>query len=157
MIVFGQFQFSWEMLYIFPAVLVVLVFGSALALLLSALNVYLRDIQYLVDVLVVMLFWASPIVYSYANVSGSVVGGTWIEQVYLLNPITTAVIAFQRATWLTSPNVQEQLADKGVPATSWYPADLDLRLALAFGAGLVILWLAHRLFARLQGNFAQEI
>lgn len=157
MVVFGQFQLSWDILYIIPAVLVVLVFGSALALLLSALNVYLRDIQYLVDVMVVMLFWASPIVYSYANVSQSDVGGTWIEQLYLLNPITVAVIAFQRATWLTGPTVNDELSERGIALTSWYPPDLDLRLIITFAVGLILLWLAHRLFARLQGNFAQEI
>jgi ABC-2 type transport system permease protein len=156
MVAFLQFPLTSDLLYAIPAVLLVLIYGTALALLLSALNVYLRDVQYLVDVLVVMLFWASPIVYSFGNVHQAI-GGSVLEQLYLANPITLAVIAFQRATWLGGPAVQQSLADRGLDSTWAYPVDLDLRMLIAGLVGLVVLWLAHRLFARLQGNFAQEI
>ena len=156
-IVFGQFVWTPDLLYVFPALLLVLLFGTALALLLSAFNVYLRDIQYLVDVAVLMLFWASPIVYSFGMVSGSSVGGTWVEQLYLLNPITVAVLAFQRALWLHGPSVGAQFDEMGVKLSSMYPADLDLRLAIMIAIGAVFVWIAHRTFLRLQGNFAQEI
>lgn len=156
MIVFQAFPLSWDLLYVIPAVLLVLIYGTALALLLSAFNVYLRDVQYLVDVLVGLLFWTSPIVYSFGNVHNAI-GGTLLEQVYLANPITLAVIAFQRATWLGGSAVQQNLADRGLDSTWAYPADLDLRMLIVGLAGIVVLWIAHRLFARLQGNFAQEI
>ena len=39
----------------------------ALAFLLSALNVYLRDVQYLVEIVLMVLFWTTPIVYSWAQ------------------------------------------------------------------------------------------
>jgi ABC-2 type transport system permease protein len=156
MLVFQAFPLSLDLLYVLPAVLLVLIYGTALALLLSALNVYLRDVQYLVDVLVVMLFWASPVVYSFGNVHDAI-GGTLLEEVYLANPITLAVVAFQRATWLGGSAVQDQLAGRGLDSTWAYPADLDLRMLIAGLVGIVVLWLAHRLFARLQGNFAQEI
>ncbi len=45
-----------------------LVWGLALAILLSALNVFLRDIEYLVEVGILIFFWASPIVYSWSLV-----------------------------------------------------------------------------------------
>ena len=32
-----------------------------------------------------------------------------------------------------------------------------VRLLIALGIGLVLLWLAQRLFTRLEGNFAQEL
>ncbi|MES1170422.1 MAG: ABC transporter permease, partial [Leifsonia sp.] len=76
---------------------------------------------------------------------------------YLANPISLAVIAFQRATWLGGSAVQQNLADRGLDSTWAYPADLDIRMLIAGLAGLVVLWLAHRIFIRLQGNFAQEI
>jgi len=156
MIVFAQFPLTPDLLYALPAITLVFIFGTTLALLLSALNVYFRDVQYLVEVLVTMLFWASPIVYSFGNVHDAL-EGSWIEQIYLANPMTLAVIAFQRAAWLGAPAVQENLAERGLDSTWAYPADLDLRLLIAGLVGLVLLWLAHRLFARLQGNFAQEI
>lgn len=156
-IVFGQFVFTWEALYAIPAILIVVLFSTAFAILLSALNVFLRDIQYLVDVAVPMLFWASPIIYSFTNLHTSEVGGTWLEWVYLLNPITVAVIAFQRAVWLEGPEVQTALAKAGIDPVNAYPADLDLRLIVLLIIGSVFLWFAHRVFLRLQGNFAQEI
>ncbi|MCU1550173.1 MAG: sugar transporter [Glaciihabitans sp.] len=159
MIVFGQVPVNWDSLYIIPAVLVVAIFGTALALVLSALNVYLRDVQYLVDVMVVLLFWASPVVYAFRSVAGSDAAGvgTWLYQLYLLNPITIAVVAFQRGTWLHGHGVETSLAKSHIPLSHNYPADLDLRLIIAIVVGLVFLWFAHRLFTRLQGNFAQEI
>jgi len=156
MLVLGQIPLTWDVLYVIPAVIVVVIFGTALALMLSALNVYLRDIQYLVDVLVVILFWGSPVVYSFRNIHEAL-GGSLLEQLYLLNPITVAVVAFQRATWLGGANVQQQFADKGINPLDAYPADLDLRLIIVTLIGLVFLWFAHRVFSRLQGNFAQEI
>jgi len=156
-IVFGQFVFTWEVLYAVPAILIVVLFSTALAILLSALNVFLRDIQYLVDVAVPMLFWASPIIYSFSNLHTSEAVPAWIEWVYLLNPITVAVIAFQRAVWLEGPVVQSTFEKLGLDPTNTYPADLDLRLIVLLIVGAVFLWLSHRVFLRLQGNFAQEI
>lgn len=155
-LIFQQVPISWDIFYIFPAVLLVLVFGTALALVLSSLNVFFRDVQYLIEVAVTMLFWASPIVYSYTNVN-QVIGGTLVEQLYLANPITVAILAFQRALWLHGPDVVETFAAKGIDLSSAYPADLDVRLLVMLLVGLVFLWFADRLFHRLQGNFAQEI
>jgi ABC-2 type transport system permease protein len=156
-LVLGQFPLTWDLLYVFPAIAIVLLFGTALALLLSAFNVYLRDVQYLVDVAVLMLFWASPIVYSYGMVNTSDIGGTWIESAYLANPVTIAMLAFQRALWLSGPTVQAELAAKGVDPASLYPPDLDLRLIILLVIGALLVFVAHRTFLRLQGNFAQEI
>jgi len=156
-IVFGQFFFTWDVLYVVPAILIVILFSTALGILLSALNVFFRDIQYLVEVAVPMLFWASPIIYAFSSLHNSSLGGTWVEWVYLLNPITVAVIAFQRAVWLGGPEVQASFEKLGINPADTYPADLDLRLIILLIVGAVFLWLSHRVFLRLQGNFAQEI
>ena len=156
-LVLRQVPITWNVLYIFPAILVVIIFGAALALTLSSLNVFFRDVQYLVEVAVTMLFWASPIVYSYRALAESQYGGTWVEQLYLLNPITIAVIAFQKALWLGGPDVQATFAKEGIDPAHTYPPDLDLRIVVMLVVGLVFLWFADRLFHRLQGNFAQEI
>ncbi|WBU37785.1 ABC transporter permease [Homoserinibacter sp. YIM 151385] len=157
MVVFGQFVFTWDLLYLLPGTLVILVLATAFSLLLSALNVYLRDVQYLVEVSVLMLFWASPIVYSYQMVHEAL-KGNWIEQLYLANPITVSILAFQKAAWLPGPSVQTQLSeDMGIDPATFMPADLDLRLAIMGIVSLLFLWFSHRVFLRLQGNFAQEI
>ena len=120
----------------------VLVWATALAFLLSAVNVYLRDVAYLVEIVLLFGFWASPVVYQLQAVQTHLTNGA-IDGTYLGNPVTLAVLAFHRAFW-----VDGYLT----PIT-----DLPMRMALNFVAGLVALWVCQRVFARLQSNFAQEI
>ncbi|NTW40245.1 MAG: ABC transporter permease [Cellulomonadaceae bacterium] len=122
---------------------VAITFGTALALVLSAVNVYLRDVQYLVEIAFMVLFWASPIVYSWGLVAPHI-EGTPLETLYLANPMTLVVLGFQRAFWV---------AGDGTPV----PSNLDGRLAIALAVSLVLLWISQRVFARLQGDFAQEL
>ena len=45
--------------------MIVLVYGTALAFVLSAVNVYLRDVQYLVEIALMWGLWTAPIVYKW--------------------------------------------------------------------------------------------
>ncbi|WP_136519406.1 ABC transporter permease [Cellulomonas telluris] len=146
--VVGQFPTGprwWTALLAFA---VLLVHATALALLLSALNVYLRDVQYLVDVGLLIFFWASPIVYSWQLVTTGLdsigLSGGWLERLYLLNPVTLVVLGFHETFWV---------AGDGKPV----PDGLHERLGVALVVGVVALWLCQRTFARLQSNFAQEL
>jgi len=158
-----QVPWSTSIAYVPVGVLIAFIYGVALALLLSALNVYLRDIQYLVEVGMLLFFWASPIVYSWSYVVDAAqrTGLSWLSEVYLWNPITLAMLAFQKGMWVagsrdTVMGQDASGADVVVPAQPW-PADLDLRLLIAGVIGLVLIWVCQRVFSRLQGNFAQEI
>ncbi len=133
-----------EALWLVPASMIVLTtYGLGLGLLLSAWNVYLRDIQHLVEIALLVLFWASPIVYSYAMVH-DLLGGGFLEQLWLANPVTPAVLAFQQGMWSSG--------DAG-----HVPADLGLRLLITWGFSLILLWIGQLVFSRLEGNFAQEL
>jgi ABC-2 type transport system permease protein len=142
--VLGVFPLSIELLYAIPATLVILVYGTALGLLLSAVNVYLRDISYLMEVVLLVMLWASPIVYSWSMARG-VLGESLLLEVYTNNPVTLGVLGFQRAFWIAGHEAGQ------------YPDNLLLRLAIAFVVGLVLLVVSQRVFTRLQGNFAQEL
>ncbi|MBM7504147.1 ABC transporter permease [Agromyces aurantiacus] len=131
------------------AILTLIVFSVAVGLVLSAWNVYLRDTEHLVDIALVILFWLSPIVYSYTFVQ-STLGGSWLQELYLANPVTISIIAMQKALWNAGSTATGDLAQ------AW-PPDLELRLAIMLLVSLVLLWFAQRLFARVQGNFAQEL
>ncbi|TIH37817.1 ABC transporter permease [Subtercola vilae] len=151
----GQFPISLNLLYVPAAVVIVLIWGVAFAVLLSALNVYLRDIQYLVEVAMLLLFWASPIVYSWNLVVDAAKAHSWLLEIYLLNPVSLAMLAFQRGLWQAGSQVNV-IGTNTIQPQQW-PAYMDVRLAFAAIAGLVVLFIAQRIFARLQGNFAQEI
>ncbi|QWT25040.1 ABC transporter permease [Subtercola sp. PAMC28395] len=154
-VVLGQFPVSLNLLYVPAAVVIVLIWGVAFAILLSALNVYLRDIQYLVEVAMLLLFWASPIVYSWTLVVNAVKNHSWLLEVYLLNPISLAILAFQRGIWQAGSQTRV-IEGNTIPPQEW-PANMDLRLIVCAVVGLVVLYFAQRIFSRLQGNFAQEI
>lgn len=136
-----------HMLWFFPSLGMVLIWGIATGLLLSALNVYLRDIQYLTEVVMMLAMWASPIVYSWNMVKEVVKTYSlpdWLLEVYLANPLTVGVMGFHRAFW-------------GSGTEADYPPNLGLRMLVMGVVGLVFLWFAHRAFTRMQGNFAQEL
>jgi ABC-2 type transport system permease protein len=139
----GTFHFSIYLLYAIPAFVLILIYGTALGLLLAAVNVYLRDIQYLVEVVLLVLLWGSPVVYSW-QMAKAVLGPVAIE-FYTNNPITLAVLGFQRAFW------------SGGQDSTLYPEQLWLRILVAGAIGIVFVLLSQRVFSRLQGNFAQEL
>lgn len=143
--------FDWgpDILLAPAAVITLVVFSTAIGLFLSAVNVYLRDVQHIVEIALIVLFWASPIVYSYTFVH-KLLHGNWLEQLYLANPVTVAILGMQRALWSAGDT------STGPMAQVWPPA-LGIRLLVIFLISIVLLWLAQRVFARLQGNFAQEL
>jgi ABC-2 type transport system permease protein len=73
-----------------------IVFTSALALFFSAVNVYLRDIEHLIAVLLNAWFWGVPIIYSFNRVYQH---AKWLGYVYLVDPMTVIILAFQRAIY----------------------------------------------------------
>jgi ABC-2 type transport system permease protein len=139
----GAIPFHIDIIFALPSLLVILVYGLAFALFFSAINVYLRDVQYLVEVGTLLIFWMSPVVYSWQMVQGIITNPIALE-IYTNNPLTLAVLGFQRAFWT---------GGDALPS----PSMLALRLVVALLVGLVLLFVAHRVFLRLQGNFAQEL
>ncbi|MBK9180861.1 MAG: ABC transporter permease [Acidimicrobiales bacterium] len=129
-----------------PALLVLLLFSAAIAIGLAAVNVYLRDTQHLLELVLVVWFWLSAIVYPYEQVAERLGDKSWI---LLFNPIIPVVLTFQRVIYNPSdPGVIP--LDVGI---GWY-----LRNLAIVGAGsLVLLVLALWLFGRLEDDFAEEI
>ena len=138
------FRFSYD-LFLIPLALVALItFAFSISLITSAINVYLRDMQHFIDVILTLLFWTSPIVYSYTFVHERL-QGSWLDSLYISNPVTLAILAFQKALW-----------SAGAAGQVW-PPDLVARLLVVLFVSLILMFFAQRVFARLQGNFAQEL
>lgn len=129
--------------YVLLGTVLLLVYATASAFLLSAINVYLRDVQYLVEVVLMVGFWLSPIVYAWSFVHDAL-HSQLLNELYLANPVTLAVLAFQRGIWVAGADMPQ-------------PTDLGLRIVIAIAIGLPLLWICQRVFARLQNNFAQEL
>jgi ABC-2 type transport system permease protein len=130
--------------YAVLAMAIVLIYGTALAFVLSAVNVYLRDVQYIVEIMLMWGMWTAPVVYSWSLVSPHL-HNPWLLRVYLANPITEAVLGFQRAFW------------SGGATKSATIDNLAGHMAVVAVVGLALVWICQRVFARLEANFAQEL
>jgi ABC-2 type transport system permease protein len=128
------------------ALAVCLVWGLAMGLFLAAATVYFRDLQHLIEIITLMLFWLVPIVYPVVlPIKNFTEGGhTALLEVYLANPMLNVITAFQRAFYTMGPEYT-------------FDANLWARLGVCLAVGLGLLWLAQRYFARAQGDFAQEL
>lgn len=132
------------------ALVVTVVLATALAIGLSAVNVYLRDTQHLLEVALLAWFWMSAIAYPYSLVAERLDGREWIAN---LNPMLTVVVSFQRT--LYNPDFSDPAQASTMPdhPMTWFLA----HLAVALVGSLVLLYGALALFSRLEDNFAEEI
>jgi ABC-2 type transport system permease protein len=177
---------SLTLIWLVPvALLPVIILAGALATFLSAVNVYLRDTQHLVEVLIgTAWFWFCPIVYSYQRQVWPRLGPHGIPTfIYSLNPMTPPVMTFQRVlynrmgtvTLTTSktalrqfvhlPFFQRGFMVRYVKPTiqhaqllpNWHPLTYVGQDALVLVFGLVLFYFALVVFGRLAGNFAEEL
>lgn len=149
-----RYQPSWSYLpLVVPALVTLLVLVAALAVFLAAINVYARDTQHLLELVMLAWFWMTPIVYPYAQVREKI--GDWA----LLNPMTSIVITMQRAIWGSNlVTVQSHGRPTQLPAVPdlsqwWYLRNLGIVLAVS----VVLLLVAFRIFGRLEDDFAENI
>jgi ABC-2 type transport system permease protein len=149
---------DWSYLPLVPlALLAVVVLAAGLGVLLSAVNVYLRDTQHLVEVLMTAWFWACPVVYAFQSNIAAKLGPRGLTWLYFLNPLTPLVLSFQRALYahvvVQNTVTHAPLAVLPAHGFGWY-AGLD---AGVLGLGLVLFVVALVVFGRLEGNFAEEL
>lgn len=116
-----------------------LLFNFSLALLVAAANVYFRDTQHLVNLLLSAWFFMSPVMYPLALVDAVARAHPWIGQAYLLNPMTVIITGYRAL----------QVPGSVFPWTAASVAGLLLPLAL--------LVLAYAVFQRSQRYFSDVL
>jgi ABC-2 type transport system permease protein len=144
------------------ALFTAMVLACALGVLLSAVNVYLRDMQHLIEVVLTAWFWACPIVYAFqGNIAQKLAAKGWAQWtwVYFLNPMVPLVLTFQRALYAqTTPTAIVNGKPQTfyvLPTWNWGTyALLDLGV---LAASTVLFIIALTVFGRLEGNFAEEL
>ncbi|MGC9961639.1 MAG: ABC transporter permease [Acidimicrobiales bacterium] len=145
------------------ALLCDVILSAGLAIFLSAVNVYLRDVQHLVEVLLVALFFSPPIVYAFSNVTKELHDHVWFKWLYEANPLMWIVVSFQRCLFgnvvppggKIVPSISTTVPYHVLP--TWGPGQYWLGLAGVFVAAVVIMLLAMIIFGRVEGNFAEEL
>ncbi len=94
MMVFYKIELTPAALYVFPLLLIMIVFSLVLSLFLSAFNVYYRDVGHAVPFLLQLLMFAAPVVYSVSSVPEK------YRFVYMLNPLAVIIDGFRRTVIL---------------------------------------------------------
>ena len=84
------------------ALVVLLLLTSALGILLSAINVYLRDTSHFLELALLAWFWVTPIVYPFELVAQR--GPVGRSASWMANPVTPIVLIFQRAIYARLDN-----------------------------------------------------
>jgi ABC-2 type transport system permease protein len=138
-----------------PAILDLLLFTAAFGITLAAINVYLRDTQHLLELLLLAWFWGTPIVIAYNTIADKLTAHGLPSGLLLLNPITPIVITFQRVLYNQSVGVSTSKKTYALPPGSvwWYGRNLLFVGVFSFALLMFGLWL----FGRLEDNFGQEI
>lgn len=123
---------SWYALLLPLVVLVQITFAFGLILMLSVANVYVRDVQYMMNPIMMIWMYASPILYSITMVPEK-----WLW-LYKLNPMVSILQGYQNI-----------LYDQTLP---------DFKsLGIVFLVSLVICVIGYLIFNKLQRRFAEEV
>lgn len=123
---------------------IVLLLALGVGLLLAAGNVFLRDLEQAVDVSSVVIMWSAPVIYPWTLVRDT--APAWLTDLYLINPLVTAVSLFQRGFWLP-----------GAEAGFTFPPDLGWRALGSFVFAALVFAVGQRVFAVAQRRFGQEL
>lgn len=138
-----------SILAILAAVILVMMFALGLGLLFGAMNVRFRDAENIVELLLLLATWASPVLYFWTAVQAAVTKldwPQWVVELYLLNPITQAVELFHFAFWYPITDTALLL-----------PPNLAMNTLWTFLVTAVVLWVGQAAFRRLEGRFAQDL
>ena len=137
MVALGAFFGVWPTWHVvaFPLVLLIqLIFTLALVYIISAINVTFRDLQHIVQNLLTLAFFATPVLYQVKNISDPGMR----TLITLANPMAILITSYQAIFY-----------DHRLP-------DAMPLLALALGS-LVLLWAASQLFEARREEFAESI
>jgi ABC-2 type transport system permease protein len=129
------------------ALLLTFTLALGCALLLSALNVLFRDLENVVDLVLMVLVWSSPVLYSTQRVAELLGPDSLALRLYQANPLTVAVELMHRGTWAH--------ASPGNLAS--VPPGLAGSAVAAFMLSMCVVFLGQSVFRHLTGRFAQEL
>jgi ABC-2 type transport system permease protein len=130
---------GWGLVLLPVVILVQTLLVSGLALLLSALNVKVRDLGVILEVVLMAWFYLTPVFYSMSQVVQWVPSG--YLRVYMLNPMTGIILAYR---WC--------LLGRHLPGVT-----IRDHACLAAGVSVLVFVLGLVVFGRLKKRFVEEL
>ena len=130
------------------ALLLTMVMGTAVALLLSAANVFMRDVSSAVSILTNVVRFGVPMIYPFTLVQERFGAAS---DYYLWNPLADAVLLLQKGFWVGSTDDPAATAEKHLPANLWEMGFITL------GAALVLLVIGQLVFSKLENKIPERL
>ena len=123
---------SWYILLLPLIVLIQAIFSLGIIMILGAVNVYIRDVQYIMTPVMMIWMYATPILYSINMVPEKYLS------LYMLNPMANLIKAYQDILYnQVMPNFQN--------------------LGIIFLVSIAVLAVGYKVFNKLQRRFAEEV
>lgn len=132
-IIFGGMSLSPVMLLLPLIALIQYILSLGIIFILSAINVYIRDIEYIVNFIVMMLFYATPILYS-----SELFANTAFEWIMNINPMAHIINAYRDIFYY------QVLPDFSI-------------LAIVGIISFAILIIGYQIFKKIEKRFAEEL
>lgn len=131
-VIASRIELSWIVL-LFPFILFIqFLFTLSLVFVVSALTVYLRDLTYIMNFILLIMFYLTPVVYSLNMFP------TYIKNILYLNPMAWIIDSYRAILYLnTLPNLKA--------------------LFVLLIIGLISVSLAYKIFRKLEKGFAEEL
>ena len=136
---------------ILAGMLIVMLLSYGLGLIFGVANVFFRDSENIVDMLLMVATWFSPVLYSWTMVRDTLY--PWVFNVFMINPLTVAVELFHYGFW--HPPLRPE--DLALPASQVVPHLFSFWTPIAIGISLLTVLIGDLLFRKFEGNFAQEL
>ena len=136
---------------ILAGMLIVMLLSYGLGLIFGVANVFFRDSENIVDMLLMVATWFSPVLYSWTMVRDTLY--PWVFNVFMINPLTVAVELFHYGFW--HPTLRPE--DLALPASQVVPHLFSFLTPIAIGISLLTVLIGDLLFRKFEGNFAQEL
>lgn len=132
LMIFFKITFTPFMLLFFPIFILQFLFTYSLSLFLAAVNLFYRDVQYLFNLVLTLWFYLTPVLYAVEFFPEKY---RWI---FKINPMSVFINAYRQVLLGGDfPNLPN--------------------LALGLFVSLIIYFLSHRIFKKLEGIFADVI
>src|SRR4051812_27340471 len=145
-----RWHVAWAYIPLIPLALVALLLvTSALGILLSAVNVYLRDTSHFLELALLAWFWVTPVVYQFQLVG---LRHGWSRWPWFANPVTPIVVIFQRAIYAKLVNLHPKSGPPVQLLPHWPYWGYLAYLGYSFAFGAITLAIAVRVFGRSEVN-----
>lgn len=103
-ILYFQVPLSWSMLCFIPLVILHVLFVLGLSFIFSTATVFYRDVYHFTEILLILLFWLTPIVYNIHTIPES------LRLVIYMNPLSFFILSYQDILYRqVIPNISEFL------------------------------------------------